>query len=162
MGVLLIRDLDTLRDRESEGFEVGVGRFGVGDELEVADPQGAEDLGSGAVFDHFWGEGFGDRVFLGVLVWSRESVGEGIAYAVGSEVDDRASSLGLDHFHRGLKGLTGRVGRVAVERIEDVSEQITLVDADEGGGVVGDGIMVFVEGADIADGEREVGHGIAR
>ena len=34
------------------------------------------------------------------------------------------------------------------------------MDADEGGFFAGDGIVVFVEGADIADGQGQVGHGV--
>lgn len=87
---------------------MGVGRFGVGDELEVADPEGAEDLGSCAVFDHLWGQRLSHGVFGVVIVRTREALGELVSDAVGTEVDDRAAALVLDHLHGPAEGLSCR------------------------------------------------------
>lgn len=77
-----------------------IGGVGVGDELEMRDAQAAEDLGAGAVFDH--GGGYGLHGFVGVVLIGRsgEHLGEGVADAVGAEVDDRAAPGVLDHLHR--------------------------------------------------------------
>lgn len=42
--------------------------------------------------------------------------------------------------------------------MEDVAEQVAFVDADEGWFFVGDRVVVFIEVADIADGQCEVRH----
>lgn len=143
---------------------MGIRRVGVGDQLEVRDAQAAEDLGAGAVFDH--GGGHGLHGFVGgVLVdGAREHLGEGVADAVGAEIDDRAAPGVLDHLHRFGKRVAGGVV-IATRRcrallVEDIAEQIALVHADEGWFFVGDRVVVFVEVANIADGQRKVRHRI--
>jgi len=109
VSLSLVGDFDALGDGEPEGFEVGIRRAGVGDEFEVGDAQCSQYLRTSPVFDHFWGEGFDDGVFLVVLVWAGEAVGEGIAHAVGSEVDDRAATVVLDHLHGFTECVAGGV-----------------------------------------------------
>ena len=83
-----------------------IGSIGVGDESEVRDAQGAEDLGAGAVFDHGGGDRLHGFVCMVVVDWSGEDLGEGVADAVGAEVDDGAAPGVLDHLHGLLKCVT--------------------------------------------------------
>ena len=46
-----------------------------------------------------------------MLVWSGEAIGQGIAHAVGAEVDDRAAAGVLDHLHGSLERVACGGGR---------------------------------------------------
>jgi hypothetical protein len=91
------------------------------------------------------------------LKGAHEALGEGVADAGGAEVDDGAASGLLDHAHGGAEGgAGGRVAGAGVLVIEDVAKEVAAMDADQCGLGGLDADTLRVDGADAADGERQV------
>lgn len=170
-------DGDVLDDAEAEGFEAGEWAGVVGEEPEVAEAQGAEDLAADAEVT----EGGGDGVAIGVsevgvvAAWVEvgpadepealfevgvSGVGGVEGDAFGTEVDEGAAAGGLDGAHGGVEGVGGGPFGGGVEVGEDVAEEVSAVHSDEGGLGMGDGVAGGVEVADAAEGEGDVGEWI--